>query len=302
MRWNAAVAGLAASWGLISVIVAGVDLDAAVLVFHRLVLAAVTVAVAVALARRTEMLALPRPALALLVVGVALGAHWFLFFQTIKLSSVAVAVLTVYTAPIFLSLLAPLFLPEARSRVALGALVPASAGIALIGLAGGDGAGMRPLAVAAGLGAALTYAGLVIATKRLTAHVHPVTIIFWSYLVAGAALAPSLLAADRVLPTSGAVAYVVLLGVVFTALSGFVFVTLLRRVTAQAVGVLAYVEPVSAALLAWLILDQSLTPAVVVGGALIVAAGVFVVLREPSESAAVETGPLRPLPTAAKRD
>ena len=302
MRWNAAVAGLAASWGLISVIVAGVDLDAAILVFYRLVLAAATVAVAMTVVRRADLLALPRRALRLLVVGAALGAHWFLFFETIKLSSVAVAVLTVYTAPILLSLLAPVFLPEPRSRVALVALVPAAAGIALIALAGGEGADVRPLAVATGLGAALTYAGLLIATKRLTADVRPVAIIFWSYVVAGVSLAPFLLAADRVVPVGGDIAYVLLLGIVFTALSGFVFVTLLRRVTAQAVGVLAYVEPVSAAVLAWLILDQSLGLAVIVGGALIVAAGIVVVVREPSDVAAVETSPVRPLPSAAKTD
>ena len=42
MRWKLAVAALAASWGLIAVIVRKVDLDAQVLVFYRLAFAAVT--------------------------------------------------------------------------------------------------------------------------------------------------------------------------------------------------------------------------------------------------------------------
>ena len=51
MRWNLYVAALAASWGLISVIVAHVDLSATVLVFWRVAIAAVTVAVACVVVR-----------------------------------------------------------------------------------------------------------------------------------------------------------------------------------------------------------------------------------------------------------
>ena len=156
MRWNLAVAALAASWGFIAVIVAAVELSAEALVFYRLAIAALTLAVALAVLRRLALLRLDAHRGRTLAVGATLAVHWFLFFATIKLSSVAVALLTVYTAPIFLAVLAPLALPERRSRVALVALVPASAGLALIALAGEGGGHARPLAIASGLGAALT--------------------------------------------------------------------------------------------------------------------------------------------------
>ena len=54
---------------------------------------------------------------------------------------------------------------------------------------------------------------------------------------------------------------------------------------------------VSAALLAWLILDEPVTAAVVVGGALVVAGGVLVVVAEPDEAAPIEAPPGRPLPS-----
>jgi drug/metabolite transporter, DME family len=298
VRWNLAVAGLAASWGIISLIVAGVDLDARVLVFWRLALAAATVLVIFAAARRLELLRLPERPWRVLFVGAILGAHWFLFFETIKRSSVAVAVLTVYTAPIFLAAFAPLFLPERRSRVALAALVPAAVGLALIALAGEQGGeALDPVAVALGLAAAGTYAALVIATKRLTATLEPPTIAFWNYAAAAACLAPFLVGAGRVLPVGAEVAWVVLLGAVFTALSGLLYIWLLRRVTAQTIGILAYLEPVTAALLAWAILDEPLTATVIVGGALVLSAGLLVVLAEPGEAAPVEAPPVRPLPS-----
>lgn len=292
MRWNAAVAGLAASWGLIAVIVAGVDLDATVLVFFRLALASATMVVAA--------LAIGRPALlrpagergALLVLGLVLAGHWFLYFETIKLASVAIAVVTVYTAPLFIALVAPLALPERRSVVGLVALVPASAGIALIALAGGDGGEVRPLAIATGLAAGASYAALVILVKRLRTGLPPATIHVWTVTIAALALAPFLLTAPRVLPRDAREALgVLLLGVVFTGLSGFVYVTLLGHVEAQAAGVLAFLEPVSAALLAWALLDEPLGAVVLAGGALVLASGVAVVLHEPPDAAPIEALP-----------
>ena len=284
MRWNLYVAALAASWGLISVIVADVDLSATVLVFWRVAIAAVTVTVACAVVGRTDLLRVPAQRRLLVAVGVVLAVHWYLFFETIKLSSVAVAVLTVYTAPVFLALLAPLFLPERRSRVALVALVPAATGLVLMSTWGPGGTHARPLAIATGIGAALTYALLVIGTKRLRARMGPVTITAWSYGIAALALAPFLATAGRVVPQGSEIFYVLLLGIVFTALSGYIYVSLLAHVTAQAVGILAYLEPVSAAVLAWALLDQPLGRQVLVGGALVVAAGVVIVLREPVET------------------
>jgi drug/metabolite transporter (DMT)-like permease len=74
------------------------------------------------------------------------------------------------------------------------------------------------------------------------------------------------------------------------------YVTLLGHVTAQAIGVLAFVEPVSASLLAWAFLDESLGSAVLVGGALVLLAGAVVVLREPADAAAVEVPALGSAP------
>jgi drug/metabolite transporter (DMT)-like permease len=292
LRWNVAAAALSASAGFIAVIVDGVDLSAEALVFYRLVLAAATVLTAATMARRLDVLQVPMLGGRVVLLGLILGAHWLLFFATIKLSSVAVAVLTTYTAPLLLAAVAPLVLPERRSRVVLLALVPAGTGLALIALAGEGGTHARPLAIAAGLGAALTYAGAVITAKQLTLKLPVPAIQFWNYAVAAAATAPFLLLGDRIVPRGDEVGYVVLLGVVFTALSGLCFVWLLRKVTTQAISTLGYLEPVSAALLAWAILGQELGWAVVSGGVLIIGAGLVVILYEPAETPQLEAPPL----------
>jgi DME family drug/metabolite transporter len=292
MRWNLAAATLSVSAGFIAVIVDGVELSAEALVFYRLALAALTVAAAAAVARRLDVLRAPELRGRVAVLGVILGAHWLLFFGTIKLSSVAVAVLTTYTAPLLLAAVAPLVLPERRSPVVLLALVPAGAGLALVALAGEEGTHARPLAIAAGLGAAATYAGAVVLAKQLTVQLHVPTIQFWNYSVATVVTVPFLLLGGRVVPEGAEIGYVLLLGVVFTALSGLCFVWLLRKVTTQAISTLGYLEPVSAALLAWAILGQELGWAVVAGGVLIIGAGLLVILYEPAEAPHLESPPL----------
>ena len=96
-RWNLVVAGIAASWGFVSVIAAGVDLPAASLVFWRCAIAAVAVPALVLVVRRLRLLVVQerRPQ----VVGLALlvTVHWALLFETLKLASVAVAILTADT-------------------------------------------------------------------------------------------------------------------------------------------------------------------------------------------------------------
>jgi drug/metabolite transporter (DMT)-like permease len=292
LRWKLAVATLATSWGLIAIIVRKVDLDAQVLAFYRLAFAAVTLLLVAVALRRLALLRLTGRRGVVALIGTTLAAHWFLYFATIKLSSVAVAVLLAYLAPLAIALLAPFVLPERRSRIALAALVPAAAGVALVALGGVDGGAVRPLALVTGLLTAATYAALVLLTKRIVAELPVLTLSFWTYAIAAVAISPLLLDAERVLPTANELPAVLALGVVFTALSGYLYIWSLRHVTAQTIGILAYIEPVSAALMAWAFLGESLDWQIVVGGALVIAAGATVVFLEPADAAAPEVVPL----------
>jgi drug/metabolite transporter (DMT)-like permease len=279
-RWNLAVAGIAASWGFVSVIAAGVDLPAAALVFWRCAVAAVTVPALVLIVRRLPLLVVEHRRPQVLGLGLLVALHWALLFETLKLASVAVAILTVYTAPIFLAVLAPLLLPEARSRIGLIALGISAPGIALIALGGEGGAAANPAAVGTGLGAAITYALIVIWSKSLVRNIAPVALAFWSYAVVAVLLFPFALAGGRFLPQGVEWVWVIALGAVLTAAAGVLYMRALRDVTAQSAGLLAYLDPLSASLLAWAILGQDLGWQVVVGGVAVLVGGAVVVVYD----------------------
>ena len=297
--WNVALAAIAASWGFVSVIAAAITLPADVLVFWRCLLAALTLPVVLLVLGRLRSLPLAGYRLQTVALGLLLALHWVLFFETVKRSSVAVAILTVYTVPVFLAVLAPFFLPEARSRVGLVALAISAPGLVLIALAGEDGSRVAPVAVALGIGAAVTYALLIIGAKRVIPHVSPFAFAFWQYVVVTLSLAPLLGGAERVLPTSSEWPYVLALGALLTGVAGVLYIRTLRQVTAQAAGLLAYLEPVSASVLAWAILGEALGWQVLVGGAAVLSGGVLVILLEPA-AASVEAPPLEPAVSAAE--
>jgi|SRR5918999_817755 DME family drug/metabolite transporter len=275
-----AIAGVALSWGFISLIVRELDeLPEQVVVFYRVSLAAAAIGAVLVLIRRTDLMRPPpRP---LLSLGVLLAVHWVLFFAAINETSVASAVLVTYTAPVFMAMLSPLVLGERLTRVTVAALGVSLAGTALIALSSGEDSGdVTAHGVALALGAAVTMAFLIVLLKRFSAGTDPVTVVFYESLVATAVLLPfGLFQSYEV--SAGDAAYLAILGVVLSGVVGIVYVTALRAVAATTAGILAYMEPVSAALLAALVLGEALTAGVIAGGAAIVAAGVALVLRAP---------------------
>jgi len=292
VRWNLGVAALASSWGFLWVIADHLQLGALSIVFWRIGLSALALGLGAVLSGRTHLLRIGPTWRWTLVLGPGLALLWFCTFEAMKLSSVAVAVLATYTSPIFLALLAPLFLPERLSRVVLLALPVAIAGLVLISVESNGSGHVRPLAIGIGVSGALVLAFLVIIQKHIVRAVNPIGLSFWIDAMALVALVPVLPFAGRVLPTASEFGLLAIAGVVFTALSGLIWLLLLRHVTAQAMGFLSYLEPVSASLLAWLILGQRLGLAVVAGGSLVLIAGAVVVLGEPAETAVGEVAGL----------
>jgi drug/metabolite transporter (DMT)-like permease len=306
MRWNLGVAALASSWGFIWVIADHLSLGALPIVFWRIGLSVIALAAAIVIADRRDLLRLGRAGWWTLVLGPGLALAWFCNFEAMKLSSVAVAVLATYTSPIFLALLAPLFLPERLSRVGLAALPIAFGGLALVAFGNEGGGHVRPLAIAVGIAGAVDLAFLVILQKHIVREMNAIGLSFWIDVFAVVALAPILPFSGRVLPSAGELGLLAIVGVIFTALSGLIWLTLLRHVTAQAMGFLSYLEPVSASALAWVLLGQRLGIVVAVGGVLVLAAGSIVVLKEPAETAIGEVAGLPQIgeetPVAAESD
>jgi drug/metabolite transporter (DMT)-like permease len=278
MRQREAAVGLlaiAAAWGMIGVIVRWVALPAVVVVCARTLLAAATIGAAslVHLGPRRAQAALhvPRP-LAVVGLGLLLAVHWTCLFAAQQRAPVGTVLLITYMAPVLVAALAPRLLHEHVPASTVAALVVAMAGIVLlVRPEPGQGDGIV-LAVAA----AVSYAGITLTSKHLVGDVGGVRLAFAHLGVAGLAMLPLAVAADWGEP-SWSWAWLLVVGVVLTGILGPLYLVLLGRLPAATVGVLTYVEPVSAVILAWVFLGERPSPATVAGGTLVVAAGIMVV-------------------------
>jgi drug/metabolite transporter (DMT)-like permease len=268
------IAAITISLGAVASIVRFVDAPNQVAVFYRVVFASAFLVAGLLLARRGADLAATARRPAALAMGLCLAVHWICFFASIRTTSVASAVFTSTSTPIFLAVLGPLLLRDRLQPSALIATVVGMAGVAvMIGLdASGD---VRPEGVSLGLAAAALGAMIVISGKYLgtTQNVATVTavqtasavvVLLPIALLSGAAVSPK----DLVL--------LAVLGVGLTAISLTLYFQALRNVSVQTAGVLGLLEPLSAEVLAWIVLGEPLTLATGIGGALIVA-GVMIV-------------------------
>jgi DME family drug/metabolite transporter len=222
-----------------------------------------------------------------------------LFFVAMRDTSVAIGMFLLFLAPVWVALLAPRVFRARTERIVYPALVLALAGLAAILLPSllGEGVKLSAGGVAAGLAAGLGYAAFQLIVKDLTRRVAAVTIVVAETWLDAVILLPLALVqtvgAGYQLTTRDLVAGVVL-GIVCTALAYMMWTAGMGRIKVQHSSIMGYLEPVSGPIYALLLLGQAISLWTVAGGALIVAAGVLVVLfgeHEEEGAVSLEPGP-----------
>ncbi len=222
-----------------------------------------------------------RDLLAIAVSGLFLAAHFGLWTLSLAYTSVASSVVFVTTHPVLVALLEWLWLHQPLGWKAWLGIVLTVLGSVVVGandLQVGGVALVGDLLALAGAGALVAY---LLIGRRLRqrlgflSYSTPVFFVCWLGLLAWTTASGQDV---RAFPATDLVWYVLL--ALFATVGGHtVFNWALGHVPASLVAVTLVGEPVGAALLAWVILGQALTPLVVLGGAVIVA-GIYLTARE----------------------
>jgi drug/metabolite transporter (DMT)-like permease len=222
-----------------------------------------------------------------------------LFFVAIRGAGVAIGMFLQFLAPVWVALIAPRVFRARTEAIVYPALAIALAGLALILMPSllGEGVTISAWGVAAGLLAGVGYAFFQLVVKDLTKRISAVTIVFTEAWLDALILLPLALwqtiGAGYRLTTRDLVAGLVL-GVVCTALAYLMWTHGMGMVKVQHSSILGYLEPVSAPIYALLLLGQAISIWTIGGGALIVIAGLLVVLLGEHEDAGA--GSLEPAP------
>jgi len=273
------VAAAAIIWGSNGVIVNWVPYDAYAIAFFRVLFASLTLLPVVLLTRKPETMRAAKSWRVMLSLGLLLALGWTLLFHSMKLIAIANAVLLNYTAPIFVALLAPLFLKEKLEKSTLLALAISVAGIVVISYQQNlQISHLNLLGVILGLLSGLAYAGFIIASKRALSSFSSLVVAFYSYAVASIFLLPFVIGTDFS-PDLASWILLLVLGVFNTGFAVTLYLKGLGMVKAQKAVVFTYLEPASAVVFGFLFLAQQPTPLMLVGGFLILIAGYIVASR-----------------------
>jgi DME family drug/metabolite transporter len=216
-----------------------------------------------------------RSTLGLLALNAAFDAlNVLAFFGAIQVTTVAIAVLTHYLAPIMIALAAP-WIDRVPTRGARPAAAVALAGLAVMlepWRAAADGAVLGALL---GVASAACYAGNVFTVRRLAARIGAPRAMAYHALLAAAVMAP--LAAGRIGAVTAADLTLLAIGAAsIGAVSGIVFAWGLLRIGSARTAVLTFAEPLVAVTVGALVWDEPLHPLAALGGALVLAAGIQV--------------------------
>jgi hypothetical protein len=206
-------------------------------------------------------------------------------------------------APVWVALLAPWLLRTRRQGVDLVAVAVAVAGMVLLVLpaaTAGDGDVTAPGVIFGLLGGLMFAAAMMLVSSMRDAGVRGST--FALFYCAGAVvlftpLAVWQTAAGHYALTWADVWIVVISGLVYTALCFSLFTDGLRFVRVEHAGILGYLEPVTAPLWAFVLIGEAPAWTTYAGGALIVAAGVLVIILGKGEAESL----VEPLTCARRR-
>ena len=207
------------------------------------------------------------------VSGACIGFNWVLIFEAFRISSVAVSTVVYYIAPALVVLLAPLVLHERFSGMRLVCVLVSFAGLGLI--VGLDGSASHA-GILLALGAACLYASVIMLNTTFAEVDYRVRTVI-QIGAAGIITLPYALATDAFAAvdlTPRSIAFLLVLGIVYTGIAYACYFAAFSGLDAQEVSVLSYIDPVIAVVCSALMLGEPIAPATIAGAILIIGSSI----------------------------
>lgn len=262
-----------AIFGTLGLFVRNISVSSGELALYRAILAAILIAIYLAVTKqRIPVQNIRREIPLLLVSGVAMGINWILLFEAYKYTTVSVATLSYYFAPVIVTAACPLLFREKLTAKQIVCFVMSTLGLVMITGIGDVGkSGTDLIGILFGLGAAVFYAAVVLLNKFIK-NVEGIHRTFLQFLAAIITLIPYVAATSGV--TLGGMdgkgwICLLIVGIVHTGITYCMYFSSLKELPGQKAAILSYIDPLVAVLVSVLLLNETMTVWQAVGGILI---------------------------------
>jgi len=261
-----------AVFGTLGPFVRNIPVSSGELALYRAVLAALLIAAFLFITRQKIPFANIRKEVPLLLAsGVAMGINWILLFEAYKYTTVSVATLSYYFAPVIVTVVCPILFKEKLTGKQILCFVMSTVGLVMITGIGEMGGGKDLVGILFGLGAAVFYATVILLNKFIK-NVEGIHRTFLQFLSAIVVLIPYVLLTSGV--TLGGMSgkgwvNLLIVGLVHTGVTYCMYFSSLKELPGQKAAILSYIDPLVAVLISVTVLGESMTLWQGIGGLLI---------------------------------
>lgn len=262
-----------AAFGTISIFVRNIALPSGELALYRGILATLLLGAYFIVKReKVNIKNMGKDGILLLLSGGAMGLNWIFLFEAYKYTTVSVATLSYYFAPVIVTILCPILFKERMTlRQAICFIMSTVGVIMVINVSGLSGGGRDFIGVICGLTAAVFYS-IVIIVNKFIKNISGLERTFMQLIAAIIVLLP------YVTVTSGfsfmsldGLGWInlMIVGLFHTGIVYALYFSALKEMKGQEVAVLSYIDPLVAVIISVTLLGESMTVMQAIGGAMI---------------------------------
>ena len=262
-----------AVFGTIGLFVKNIPLASGEIALYRAVLAFMLISVYLLVTKQKIEFSKIKKELPLLIIsGVAIGFNWILLFEAYKYTTVSVATLSYYFAPVIVTVVCPIIFREKMTKKQWICFIMSTLGIVLItGIGELGGQNKHFIGIMFGLGAAMLYAFVVLVNKFIK-NVGGIHRTFLQFLSAIVVLLPYVWVTSGInvgtLNGSG-IGFLLVIGLVHTGITYCMYFTALKELPGQKAAILSYIDPLVAVVVSVALLGEGITFMQIIGGMLI---------------------------------
>ena len=262
-----------AVFGTVGLFVRQIDVSSGELALYRALMAAALIFVYLLVSKQKITFSAIKKELPLLLLsGVAMGFNWILLFQAYKFTTISVATLSYYFAPVIVTILCPIIFREKLTKKQVFCFAMSTLGLVLVtGIGDLSGSNSHFTGILFGLGAATLYATVVMLNKFIK-NVEGIHRTFLQFLAAIVVLIPYVALTTGVnLSGVDSIGWICLLvvGFIHTGITYCMYFTSLRDIPGQKAAILSYIDPLVAVIVSVTILGESMSLIQIIGGLMI---------------------------------
>ena len=262
-----------AVFGTVALFVRNIPVSSSEIALYRAVMAALLLGAFLLLSgQKIDFRAIRKELPLLLISGMAMGINWILLFEAYRYTTVSVATLSYYFAPVIVTVACPILFKEKMGVKQWLCFGMSSLGIVLITGVGDLSAGNTHLiGILFGFGAAVLYAAVVLLNKFIKG-VAGIQRTFLQFVAAILILLPYVLLTGGIhlhsLSGSGWV-NLLIIGIIHTGITYCLYFSALRDIPGQEAAIRCYIDPLVAVAISVFVLGEQLTLLQLLGGILI---------------------------------